>query len=249
MRKLAPIIALALGASLPLAAIAQQSPMTPAKSASAPAAKEIPVNRDQLSYAVGFEVGSNLANNKVDVDIKRVIQGLQDAYAKETPAVPVVDMREQLAGLQQRLRSNALETYKRLAASNLKSSEAFMAANKAKPGVITLADGIEYRVLEKGSGTVHPTATSTVTVHYRASLPDGQEFDSSYARGKPVTFQVDKMIRGWQDILPKMVAGDRWQVFVPPQLAFGVLGQPPRVGPNMALVFELKLLKVDNAGK
>ncbi len=249
MRKLAPMAVLALIPFLPLVAAAQQTP-APANGASVPAAvAPTPVNRDQLSYAIGFEVGSNLAGNKVDVDIKRVIQGLQDAYAKETPAVPVANMRAQLAGLQQRLRAQALANYKKVAANNLQQSEAFMAANKAKPGVITLPDGIEYRVLESGTGTQHPIGTSKVTLHYRASLPNGSEFASSYATGKPITFQVDKMIRGWQAILPRMVVGDRWQVFVPPQLAFGPVGQPPRVGPNMAVVFELKLLKIDNSGK
>ena len=248
MRMLALSTVLLLAAGLPFSAFAQ-SGSAPVAASSAPARiAPIPVNREQLSYAIGFEVGSNLANNKVDVDSKRLIQGFDDAYAKETPAVPIADMRQQLAGLQQRLRAQAIAAYRKVAAANLQASETFLAQSKAKPGVITLPDGIQYRVLEKGTGTQHPTATSTVTLNYRAALPNGQEFASSYANGKPITFVVDKMILGWQKVLPLMVPGDRWQVFVPPQFAFGAAGQPPRVGPNMAVVFEMKLIKIGGNG-
>ena len=249
MRTLAPTAVLFLAAALPLAAAAQQPPpaVAPATPASAPA--PVPVNRAQLSYALGFEVGANLVRQNIDVDMSRVIQGMKDAYAKETPAIPMVDMRQQLAGLQQRLRAQAIANYRKLAAANEQASEKFLAENKAKPGVITLPDGIQYRVLEKGKGTQHPTATSIVTLNYRASLPDGQEFASSYANGKPIKLQVDKVILGWQKVLPLMVPGDRWQVFVPPQFAFGAPGRPPQVGPNMAVVFELKLIGIDGNGK
>ncbi len=249
MRKLAlSALLLVAAAAVATTADAQQAPAAapaPAASTAAP----VPVNRDQLSYAIGYEVGSNMANEKVDIDVNRLIQGFKDAYAKETPSVPMADMRQQLMGLQQRLRAQALANYRKVAAANLQGSEKFLADNKVKPGVITLPDGIQYRVLEKGAGTQHPTATSLVTLNYRASLPNGEEFASSYANGKPIKLQVNKVISGWQKVLPLMVAGDRWQVFVPPQFAFGADGRPPVVGPNMAVVFELKLVKIDGQGK
>ena len=248
MRKFATTPLLSLVAILPFAVAAQTAPASPSPAAPAPSAS-IPVNRDQLSYAIGFEVGSNLSGHKVDINTKRLIQGFEDAYAKETPAVPIADMRQQLAGLQQRLRAQAIAAYRKVAAANLQASEAFLAQNKTKPGVVTLPDGIQYRVLENGKGSRHPTATSTVTVNFRASLPDGRGFASSYANGKPISFVVDKMILAWQKILPLMVAGDRWQVFVPPQFAFGAAGQPPQVGPNQAVVFDLKLIKIGGSGK
>ena len=234
----------ALSALLLVAPAWAQQAAAPAPAAAAP---QVPaIDKTKLSYAVGFQIGSNFLNNKMDVDLNQVIRGLQDAYARRAPAVPAPEMQGQLMALQARIRTQAMAAYQKLATDNLRKSEQFLAANKVKPGIVTLPDGIQYRVIEQGTGTVHPTLNSTVTLHYRASLMNGLEFDSSFARGKPVTFKVKDMIKGWQAILPRMVVGDRWQVYVPPQLAFGATGQPPRIGPNEALVFELKILDVKN---
>jgi FKBP-type peptidyl-prolyl cis-trans isomerase FklB len=110
--------------------------------------------------------------------------------------------------------------------------------------VVQLPSGIQYAVIRKGDGKTRPAVTSTVTVNYRGMLVDGTEFDSSWAHGAPVSFAVNRVIRGWQDVIPRMHVGDRWKVVIPPQLAYGERGQLPRIGPNEALVFDIELLDV-----
>jgi FKBP-type peptidyl-prolyl cis-trans isomerase FklB len=109
---------------------------------------------------------------------------------------------------------------------------------------VQLPSGIQYLVLKKGDGSTSPVVTSMVTVNYRGMLIDGTEFDSTWARGAPVSFMVDKVIRGWQDVIPRMHVGDRWKVVIPPNLAYGEGGALPRIGPNEALVFEIELLDI-----
>jgi FKBP-type peptidyl-prolyl cis-trans isomerase FklB len=119
-----------------------------------------------------------------------------------------------------------------------------MASNAKQPGVVQLPSGIQYAVIKKGSGTVTPTVTSTVTLNYRGMLTDGTEFDSSWAHGAPVNYPVSQMIPGWKDVIPRMHVGDHWKVVIPPQLAYGEHGALPRIGPNEALVFEIELLGI-----
>jgi FKBP-type peptidyl-prolyl cis-trans isomerase FklB len=177
-------------------------------------------------------------------------QAMRDAYAKHPPAVPMQDMHLQLRELDHEMHQHALAEYRHLAALNLRKSQDYMAKNARQPGVVQLPSGIQYAVIRKGSGTASPTVTSTVTVNYRGMLTDGTEFDSTWARGQPVSFEVDKVIPGWQDVIPRMHVGDRWKVVIPPQLAYGEHGALPRIGPNEALVFEIELLgiKADQDG-
>ena len=142
------------------------------------------------------------------------------------------------------MHANALAEFKRIAEANARKSADFMARNRQQPGVVQLPSGIQYAVLSKGSGSASPTVTSTVTVNYRGMLVDGTEFDSTWAHGAPVSFQVNGVIRGWQDVIPRMHVGDRWKVVIPPQLAYGEEGALPRIGPNEALVFEIQLLDI-----
>lgn len=153
-------------------------------------------------------------------------------------------MHDLLARMQYQMYSKAKGEFDKLASENKTKSDQFLAANKSKKGIVTLPSGVQYRIIEDGTGTRHPTLQSEVTVHYRGSLMNGLEFDSSFARGQPVHFKVGDVIKGWQDVLPLMRVGDHWQIFVPPALAYGDRGQPPRIGPNEALVFELKLIDI-----
>jgi FKBP-type peptidyl-prolyl cis-trans isomerase FklB len=203
-----------------------------------------PADRPNLSYAVGYQIGSDFAERKLDLDINTVIKAMQDGYAKRTPAVAEDTMHDLLTRLQYQVYSKAKAEFDKLAAENKAKSDKFLAENKTKKGIVVLPSGVQYRVIEDGTGTRHPTTQSEVTVHYRGSLANGLEFDSSFARGEPVHFKVGDVIKGWQEVLPLMRVGDHWQVFVPPELAYGDRGQPPRIGPNEALVFELKLLDI-----
>ena len=126
---------------------------------------------------------------------------------------------------------------------NKKEGEAFLSANKKKEGVVTLPSGLQYQVIKPGTGK-KPKAADTVTVHYRGTLISGKEFDSSYRRGKPVTFPVNGVIRGWIEALQLMQEGAKWQLFIPSDLAYGQRGAGPDIGPNATLVFEVELISV-----
>ncbi|HWU76903.1 MAG TPA: FKBP-type peptidyl-prolyl cis-trans isomerase [Rhodanobacter sp.] len=204
-------------------------------------------DKAKLSYAIGYQIGSRFAGGQPDVDLATLQRAIADAYAKRKPSVPVQDMQLQMQRLEQQMHNEALAEFKRIAAANARKSAAFMARNRDKPGVVQLPSGIQYSVLSKGSGTVHPTVTSTVVVNYRGMLVDGTEFDSTWAHGAPVSFTVDHVIRGWQDVIPRMHVGDRWKVVIPPKLAYGEAGFLPRIGPNEALEFEIELLDIKPA--
>ena len=201
-------------------------------------------DKAKLSYAIGYQIGSQFADGKPEVDIPTLQRAIQDAYAKRHPTVSMQDMHLQLQRLDQQMHADALAEFKSMAAANARKSADFMTHNRQQSGVVQLPSGIQYAVLSKGSGTASPTVTSTVTVNYRGMLVDGTEFDSTWAHGAPVSFTVGKVIRGWQDVIPRMHVGDRWKVVIPPQLAYGEVGALPRIGPNEALVFEIELLEI-----
>lgn len=207
----------------------------------APAAQP---DKAKLSYAIGYQIGSQFADGKPEVDIATLQRAMQDAYARRHPAVSMQDMHLQLQRLDQQMHADAVAAFDRLAQANARKSADYMAHNRQQAGVVQLPSGIQYRVIKKGSGTVSPTVTSTVVANYRGMLVDGTEFDSTWAHGAPVSFMVNKVIRGWQDVIPRMHVGDRWKVVIPPQLAYGKYGQLPRIGPNEALVFEIELLEI-----
>jgi len=222
------------GAAAANGAQAQQTPPAPITAADKP----------NLSYAIGFQIGEDFVDRKIDIDINKVIQAMQDGYAKRKPTVSEEQMHDLLGRMQYQMYTQAKGEFDKLAGANKAKSQQFMAENKSKKGIVSLPSGVQYRVIEDGTGSKKPTAQSEVTVHYRGSLANGLEFDSSFARGEPVHFKVGDVIKGWQEVLPLMRQGDHWQVFVPPELAYGERGQPPRIGPNEALVFEIKLIDV-----
>ncbi|WP_426700203.1 FKBP-type peptidyl-prolyl cis-trans isomerase [Rhodanobacter sp. Col0626] len=201
-------------------------------------------DRAKLSYAIGYQIGSQFADGKPDVDIPVLVRAIQDAYAKRHPTVSMQDMHRQLLRLDQQMHTDALAEFRQIAAANARKSAAYMVHNRQQAGVVQLPSGIQYAVMSQGTGTASPTVSSTVTVNYRGMLIDGTEFDSTWAHGAPVSFSVDKVIRGWQDVIPRMHVGDRWRVVIPPQLAYGATGALPRIGPNEALVFEIELLDI-----
>ncbi|MBS0570259.1 MAG: FKBP-type peptidyl-prolyl cis-trans isomerase [Proteobacteria bacterium] len=222
------------GTGAAASAQAQQTPPAPLTAADKP----------NLSYAIGYQIGADFVDRKMDIDLNSVIRAIQDGYAKRTPSVSEDKMHDLLGRMQYQMYTKAKSEFDKLAGENKAKSEKFLAENKSKTGIKVLPSGVQYRVIEEGSGSQHPTLNSEVTVHYRGSLMNGLEFDSSFARGEPVHFKVGDVIKGWQDVLPLMRVGDHWQIFVPPALAYGERGQPPRIGPNEALVFELKLIAI-----
>lgn len=220
----------------------------PGLPASASTAKPVPapvsgLNRHEVSYAIGYRIGSEFADGSPAVDMETLIKAVRDAYRKQPPAVSMHVMQEQLEILRQQMRRHAELAFRRMAEQNARRSAAFLRANSQKPGVVVLPSGVQYKVVEAGHGA-SPTASSIVVINYRGALPDGMKFDDSWARGKPVTYPVEDMLPGWRDVLPRMHVGARWKVFIPPEQAYGERGQMPRIGPNEALIFDIQLLGV-----
>jgi FKBP-type peptidyl-prolyl cis-trans isomerase FklB len=211
--------------------------------ATAPAmAQDVTSEKGKLSYAVGWDIGEDIKRRGAEFDVESIITAIRDSGAGRQPQVNNEEMVALLSALQQRVRQEQAEAFQKLADENLKASADFLAANAKKNGVVSLPSGVQYRIIDEGEGA-RPGMESTVKVHYRGSKVNGLEFDSSFARGTPEEFVVNAVLKGWQDVLPLMKTGATWQVFVPAELGFGARGNPP-VGPNEALIFDLKLVEI-----
>ena len=205
-------------------------------------AQDVNTEKGKLSYAVGWDIGADIARRSTEFDVESIITAIRDVAAEKDPQVSVEEMQILLTALQEKVRAEQVEQFRVLSEENMAKSEAFLLANKSKTGIVALPSGVQYRVIEEGDGG-RPGLESRVTVHYRGSKLDGREFDSSFARGTPEEFTVNAVLKGWQEVLPLMKAGSTWQIFVPPEMAFGARGNPP-VGPNEALMFDLKLVEI-----
>jgi FKBP-type peptidyl-prolyl cis-trans isomerase len=199
-------------------------------------------DKQKASYAIGMSFGSNWKRQDVEVDLDQFMRGIKDAMEGKTAltekeASEVMDkFRQDLMAKQQEKRKLAGERAK-------KEGEEFLAANKSKPGVITLTNGLQYKVVTEGTGEI-PKPTDTVSVHYRGTFLDGTEFDSSFKRGQPFTTRVSGgIIRGWTEALTRMKTGDKWQLFIPAALAYGEMGNA-NIPPNSVLIFDVELLSI-----
>lgn len=200
--------------------------------------------KDKLSYVLGFSLGSNMKRDGVEVNQDVFLKALQEGLSGGEAILGDEEMRQVMQQFSQDLQAKRREARLKLAEKNQKDGEAFLAANKKKKGVTELKSGLQYKVLKAGKGK-SPALTDQVTVHYRGTLIDGTEFDSSYSRGQPAKFQLNRVIRGWQEGLQKMKEGATWEIYVPSNLAYGPMGQGPRLGPNETLIFKVELLKVE----
>jgi FKBP-type peptidyl-prolyl cis-trans isomerase FklB len=207
------------------------------------AAQDLDSEAGKLGYSIGYEFGAELRGYDIDLDLEAVFQAVRDAYGQREPQVEVAEMRQLMMALQEKIRQERMQAFQQLAEENQTRAEKFLAENQSRTGIVALPSGVQYRVIEEGDGA-RPGLDDVVTVHYRGSKIDGREFDSSFRRGVPAVFQVNSVIEGWQEVLPLMREGDMWQVFLPPELAFGVRGDPPVIGPNEALQFDIRLVKI-----
>ncbi len=199
--------------------------------------------KQKLSYAIGTEIGANLKKQGVDVDPKAFAAGLADALAGKLQMTDA-EIKEAMNSARTQLIAKQQAKQQADAATNATAGEAFLAANAKKEGVKTTASGLEYKVLKTGTGKT-PGPKDTVKVHYQGTLPDGTVFDSSIARGEPVTFQVDGVIPGWTEALQLMKVGDKYQLVIPPKLAYGASGAGDKIGPNQVLIFEVELIDIE----
>ena len=205
-------------------------------------AQDLTTDKGKLSYAVGWDIGQDIQRRGAEFDVETIIAAVRDSAAGKEPQVSTEEMTAMLTELQQRVRQEQAEAFEKLSEENQKAAEEFLAANLSKTGIVALPSGVQYRIIEEGEGA-RPGMDSTVKVHYRGSKTNGLEFDSSFARGVPEEFTVNSVLKGWQEVLPLMKTGATWQIFVPPELAFGQRVNPP-VGPNESLIFYLKLIEV-----
>jgi FKBP-type peptidyl-prolyl cis-trans isomerase FklB len=212
-------------------------------------AQDVTSEKGKLSYAVGWNLGSDIKRGETEFDIESVITAIRDVVSENEPKVSPEEMKTLLIALGEEVRAKQVERIRQLAEENQVKSEEWLEANKSKTGIKALSSGVQYRIIEEGEGP-RPTMDSTFMLHYRGTKMDGREFDSSFARGTPVEYTFERIMKGWQEVLPMMKVGSTYQVFIPPELAFGQEGfvDPQRnimiVEPNEALMFDLKLVEI-----
>ncbi|MCB1826987.1 MAG: FKBP-type peptidyl-prolyl cis-trans isomerase [Coxiellaceae bacterium] len=199
--------------------------------------------QDKLSYSIGVQTGKAFQTHNVQINPKVFAAGLADAQKGGPYEMTDADMTATLAAFRKESLEKLKAQIQHLSAVNSKNGAAFLAANKKKSGVKITASGLQYKIIKKGHGKP-PSLTDTVTVNYRGSLINGKVFDSSYQRGKPVTFPVNGVIKGWQEALQMMKPGAVWMLYIPSDLAYGSRGAPGAIGPNEVLIFKVQLISV-----
>jgi FKBP-type peptidyl-prolyl cis-trans isomerase FklB len=197
----------------------------------------------QVSYMLGQNVGRDLRQNEIDCNLESFMAGVADALRGAPPKWSEAEMQNCRARFEQEMRQKMMGRMQVAGDKNQKEADAFFAKNAQAPGVQTTPSGLQYKVLKQGAGPM-PALTDKVKCHYRGTLLDGTEFDSSYG-GEPAEFPVDGVIPGWTEALQKMKVGDKWQLFVPSNLAYGANPPGPPIEPNSMLIFEVELLGID----
>ena len=197
----------------------------------------------KFSYGLGFQIASDLKQKNIKVETDVFLQGIKDVLTDAPLKISTDEIRATFEAYQ----AKQMEEYNAIAEKNKKAGEEFLAKNKKEKGVVTLESGLQYKIIKDGQGK-KPLATDTVTVNYRGALINGKEFDSSYQRGTPATFSVNGIIKGWQEALPLMKEGAKWQVFIPAELGYGLQGGPGGgIGPNETLIFDIELIGIKEA--
>ena len=200
-------------------------------------------DKEKSSYAIGIDVGNNLKRNALDLDVDQFAAGFKASFTGGKALMTDEEVRETLTALTAGLREKAMAKRKEAGAASVKEGKDFLDANKKKEGVVTLPSGLQYKVLKAGTGAI-PKATDTVKTHYRGTLVNGTEFDSSYKRNEPAEFPVGGVIKGWTEALQLMKAGSKWQLFIPSELAYGENGAGADIPPNAVLTFDIELLEI-----
>jgi len=220
--------------------------MLVAGAAAADQKTELTTEAQKLSYALGLDLGAYFKNLGEDLDLSVIAKGIDASYnGKET-----LMTKEEAAKVQQqfaaRQQEKQVQKVVEMTAANKAAAAKFLKENKGKDGVKTTASGLQYKVIKKGTGK-KPAATDTVKVHYKGKLLDGTEFDSSYKRNQPAEFRIDQVIPGWTEAMQLMDVGSVFELFIPPELAYGDRGAPPVIEPGSMLIFEVELLDVTPA--
>ena len=200
--------------------------------------------QQKLSYTLGAGLGKNLKAQSLNLDMNSFQKGLSDAYQNKQMRLSPDEMQQQAEAFRKKQMSRFKEAQTQVADDNARKGQVFLDKNKNEHNVISLPDGLQYKVVTPGTGA-KPTKDSKVTVNYEGKLVNGQVFDSSYRRGKPLTFSVDSVIKGWQQAIPMMKTGATWMLFIPSKLAYGERGIPGAIPPNATLIFKVHLISVN----
>lgn len=199
--------------------------------------------QQKASYGYGVDIASRLKQQGIELDVSALNRGISDAYHGKEQALSNEEQVQAKTSFQAELRDSLIKKQAEVSEKNAAEGKAFLAENGKKPGVITTASGLQYKILTTGDGK-QPKESDTVTTHYKGTLIDGRVFDSSYDRGKPASFPVKGVIKGWTEALQLMHVGDKWQLFVPSDLAYGPTKRSELIDANTTLIFEIELLSI-----
>jgi len=206
---------------------------------------ELTTPDEKISYALGLDIGNNLKSLGSDIDVDILIQSIRDTLQANKSLMSQTEVTQALQEFSSRMQAKQSGHTPEEASQNQAAGDKFLSENKTKPGVTATESGLQYKVITEGSGR-KPAATDQVTVHYRGTLIDGTEFDSSYGRGKPTTFALNQVIPGWTEGLQLMNVGSKYEFYIPANLAYGSRGAGKTIGPNSTLIFQVELLKIAN---
>ncbi len=202
-------------------------------------AAKVETDLEKISYTLGVVFGENVNRQGMELDTPAFLQAIEDVLTSSELKISKDDMQV----IMQEFQKEEQDRKNNQASTNKANGEKFLAENKTKEGVTETASGLQYKVITAGTGK-KPSSSSKVLVHYRGTLIDGSEFDSSYARGEPVELAANQVIKGWQETLPLMTTGSKWQIVVPSDLAYGQRGAGGAIGPNATLLFDIELIEI-----
>lgn len=214
------------------------SPLAPA------ADPQLSDQKDKISYSIGLDIGSTLKRQLIDVNEETLNRGIQDGLTGKKALMTEEQMKETMATFQKDMIAKQTAVRKEAGEKNSAAGKKFLDENKTKEGVKTTSSGLQYKVDKEGSGPT-PKATDSVKVNYRGTTIDGTEFDSSYKRGEPATFPVNRVIKGWTEALQLMKVGSKYKLFIPADLAYGAKGAGADIGPESTLLFDVELLGIE----
>jgi FKBP-type peptidyl-prolyl cis-trans isomerase len=242
------LLPLVLVGTVALQACNQKPPAAEEEQAKAPADATLTTPEQRLSYGIAYGLGMRMKADGIPLDSTAFGAGLADAVEGKEARMTQEEISKEMEAYQEKAQAEQAVAQEALSKANAEAATAYLAANAAKQGVVTTATGLQYEVLTEGKGP-KPTADDTVEVHYRGTLVDGTEFDSSYSRGETVTFGVGQVIPGWTEALQLMPVGSKWKLAIPADLAYGAGGAGNVIGPNAALVFEVELISIPEPEK
>ncbi|VAW92138.1 FKBP-type peptidyl-prolyl cis-trans isomerase FklB [hydrothermal vent metagenome] len=207
-------------------------------------AADVKSTKQKTSYAIGVNMSNNLKSLSSELDVEALIDGLSTGLKGSKLKLTDEEMKTTLMAFQKKITEKRSAEKNKAKSVNVEAGKKFLADNKKKKGIITTKSGLQYKVIKSAQSGKSPKATETVTTHYRGTLIDGTEFDSSYARKKPTSFPVNGVIKGWTEALQLMKPGDKWKLFIPADLAYGDRGAGPKIGPGATLIFDIELIKI-----